>query len=74
MTFKGSGSIASAADFAIEIVRSGEDKSKWLADLQKGEPVDMKWLIRKNRHGRVGYIDMRFNGRTGIFKPDEIEY
>jgi replicative DNA helicase len=74
MTFKGSGSIASAADFAIEIVRSGEDKSKWLADLQKGEPVEMKWLIRKNRHGRVGYIDMRFNGRTGIFKPDEIEY
>ncbi len=70
MTFKGSGSIASAADFAIEIVKGEENKADWLANMQQGLPVKMVWKIRKNRHGRVGFIDMKFNGKNGTFKID----
>mgnify|MGYP001600111474 CR=1 FL=1 len=72
MSFKGSGSIASAADLAIEISPNEEDKLEWKRKMNEGEPVAMKWSIRKNRHGKVGYLDMEFNGRTGIFKPIEI--
>jgi replicative DNA helicase len=72
MSFKGSGSIGSAADFAIEI-KIGEEKTEdWKTKLYKGEPVKMKWNVRKNRHGKVGYIDMMFTGATGIFSdPDD---
>jgi replicative DNA helicase len=74
MTFKGSGAIASAADLAIEIVRSGENKQEWLDALRKGDPVPMKWIVRKNRHGSVGYLDMMFRGRFGTFDPgDELD-
>jgi len=73
MSFKGSGTIASAADLAIEICIGEEDKNEWRRKMNEGEPVVMKWNIRKNRHGKVGYIDMEFNGRTGIFTPIEIQ-
>ena len=33
----------------------------------------MNWVIRKNRHGRVGNMDMEFEGKTGIFKLSEFE-
>lgn len=68
MTFKGSGAIAAAADFAIEIVFDEEDKKIRNEKMKNGEPVYMKWKIRKNRHGRTGYMPMIFNGKDGTFE------
>lgn len=68
MSFKGSGAIAAAADLAIEISIGEEDKTEWKRKMFEGEDVYMKWNIRKNRHGQVGFVDMLFSGRTGIFK------
>jgi replicative DNA helicase len=67
MSFKGSGAIAAAADLAIEITVGEDDVSEWKKKLQAGEPVRMKWNIRKNRHGVVGFVEMDFVGNTGIF-------
>jgi replicative DNA helicase len=75
MSFKGSGAIAAAADLAIEI-QSGEGHIDILREKMKnGTPVQMKWIIRKNRHGRVGTLEMSFDGRTGISieKPFELD-
>ncbi|MCB0512772.1 MAG: AAA family ATPase [Bacteroidetes bacterium] len=68
MSFKGSGAIAAAADLAIEIRHAEENATEYKRKIQAGEPVNMKWLIMKNRHGKVGYIPLEFNGYTGIFK------
>jgi replicative DNA helicase len=74
MSFKGSGAIAAAADLAIEIVRNqSETREEFIRKLKAGEPVSMNWAVRKNRHGRVGSIDMTFDGRTGIFKLSDFE-
>ena len=68
MGFKGTGAIAAAADLAIELV-SGEESAKELrTKLNEGQPVSIKWQIRKNRHGRVGFIEMQFTGKTGVFE------
>lgn len=71
MMFKGTGAIASASDLAIQIVKGEEDKAEFARKISKGEPVKMLWLIKKNRHGRVGSIEMEFDGRNGIFKEHE---
>ena len=74
MSFKGSGAIAAAADLAIEI-KSGEDSLEELkGKIMLGQNVRMKWDVRKNRHGRVGTMDMTFNGATGIFKREDKEF
>jgi replicative DNA helicase len=70
MSFKGSGAIAATADLAIEIINAEEDKTEWKRKLYAGEPVKMKWDIKKNRHGAVGVIEMNFVGNTGIFEQD----
>jgi replicative DNA helicase len=70
MGFKGSGAIASSADLAIELV-SGEESVKELREkMNNGEPVKIKWHIKKNRHGRVGSMNMEFTGKTGIFTEE----
>lgn len=68
MTFKGSGAIAAAADLAIEIKSDEKDREELKRKLIEGEEVRMKWDVRKNRHGRVGAIEMYFQGRSGIFR------
>jgi replicative DNA helicase len=75
MAFKGSGGIAAAADLAIEIQIGEENATEWKHKMQEGKPVTMKWNIRKNRHGSVGYVEMEFTGRTGVFsqKVDELD-
>jgi len=73
MSFKGSGAIASSADLAIEIGIGEESIKDWKDKINSGSPVKMKWSIRKNRHGRVGMIEMSFDGKTGIFE-DYDEY
>lgn len=73
MSFKGSGSIAAAADLAIEIQIGEESKETWKEKMNNGETVCMKWVIRKNRHGKIGYIEMDFSGRTGVFSESTFE-
>jgi len=70
MSFKGSGGIGASADLAIEIKLREENNEERIRKLQNGESVMMKLVIKKNRHGEVGFIDVLFNGVTGIFKQD----
>lgn len=75
MGFKGSGDIAAAADLAIILMSGEESNVEMKAKMQKGEPVKIKWVIQKNRHGSVGYVPMEFAGKTGVFKEiDENNY
>lgn len=67
MGFKGSGAIAAAADLAIELVHGEQDAKTYKQKIQNREPVTIKWIIKKNRHGRNGTIEMSFNGDTGTF-------
>lgn len=71
MSFKGSGAIAAAADLAIEIMMNETSVDDWKRKMYAGEDTRMKWSIRKNRHGKVGAIEMNFNGRTGIFTQEK---
>lgn len=71
MSFKGSGAIAAAADLAIEIVNADSDKGLINKRILEGLPVRTKWLIRKNRHGRVGFLEMYFQQNTGVFTNGE---
>lgn len=70
---KGSGAIAAAADLCINIRIGEEDHDTWKRKMNDGESVSMKWDVQKNRHGRVGELDMTFEGRTGRFYPDKID-
>lgn len=73
MSFKGSGAIGAAADFAIELVHADKDKSVIMDRIQKGLPTRLNWMIRKNRHGRSGYLEMYFDQKTGIFTSGDFE-
>jgi replicative DNA helicase len=69
MSFKGSGAIAAAADLAIEIVKGKDETNDTIADkTSRGEPIDMVWVVKKNRHGRLGVIKLEFSGKNGIFQ------
>lgn len=67
MSFKGSGAIGASADIAIEITVGEDSKKDWKDKLRNGEKVSMVWNIRKNRHGKVGFINLDFVGHTGVF-------
>jgi len=67
MSFKGSGALGAAADLAIEITNAEDDKTDWKRKLEEGQAVEMKWAIKKNRHGRVGALYMDFMGSNGTF-------
>ena len=73
MSFKGSGAIGAAADFAIELIHADKDKSVIMNRIQNGQPLRLKWMIRKNRHGRSGYIEMYFDQKTGIFTNGDFQ-
>lgn len=66
MSFKGSGAIAAAADFAIEL-KSEHSATETRQKMNEGEPVLINWTIRKNRHGKVGNLLLEFNTRSGQF-------
>lgn len=67
MSFKGSGHIASASDIAIEIKRGKLTAEEYKAAIDAGESVPMNIVVCKNRHGKIGAIELMFDGRTGIF-------
>jgi replicative DNA helicase len=71
MSFKGSGAIAAAADLAIEIMQGEEDNMTYQTKRDAGEIVSMKWVVKKNRHGRIGSVKLNFDGLTGRFIQNE---
>jgi len=70
--FKGSGAISASADLAMEIKIGEENNEARVEKIRKGEKVNMKLVISKNRHGSVGYVNLIFDGSTGVFEqtPD----
>ncbi len=68
MGFKGSGTIASAADFALELI-SGEKNAEELRRKSiNGEPVKVQAVIKKNRHGKTGVVPLIFHSSIGRFE------
>lgn len=65
--FKGGGTIGASADIAIELVNvnTKEERDERYANNQ---PYEVTAIIKKNRHGRTGEIDMEFTPKTGVFK------
>lgn len=67
-SFKGSGAINASADLAMEIKIGEKNNEERIEKIRRGEKVNMKLVISKNRHGSVGYLDLLFDGGTGIFE------
>jgi len=67
-SFKGSGAINASADLAMEIKIGEKNNEERIEKIRRGEKVNMKLIISKNRHGSVGYLDLLFDGSTGIFE------
>ncbi len=70
-SFKGSGAINASADLAMEIKIGEKNNEERIEKIRRGEKVNMKLVISKNRHGSVGYLDLLFDGGTGIFEQLE---
>lgn len=63
---KGGGSLPASVDLAIELVN--EDKKEDRDDkVSKGQSLCVKAIIKKNRHGRCGYIALDFTPWNGQF-------
>lgn len=75
-SFKGSGAINASADFAMEIKIGEKNNEERIEKIRRGEKVNMKLVVVKNRHGAVGYVDLVFDGMTGIFEeaPDIFDF
>lgn len=71
MGFKGSGTIAATADFAIELSNGEENVDEFRRKMQEGQLIKMNVIIKKNRHGRAGKITLEFNGISGRFLDEE---
>lgn len=65
--FKGSGNIGASADLGIEL-NPQDTKEERDRKLASGDIINYKLNIKKNRHGMVGYINIGFNGQTGVFR------
>ena len=67
MGFKGSGSIAAAADLALEL-RRGCDDDEWVKKQNAREDLPVTLAVKKNRHGNVGSIDLKYNSHIGLME------
>lgn len=64
---KGGGSLPASVDLAIELFN--EDKKEERDEkASKGEALAVKAIIKKNRHGRCGYVKLDFTPWNGQFK------
>lgn len=64
---KGGGSLPASVDLAIELFN--EDKKEERDEkASKGEALSVKAIIKKNRHGRCGYVKLDFTPWNGQFK------
>lgn len=66
MGFKGSGGIAAAADFAVELARADKQQDVEIK-LAGGLALNIDVHVKKNRHGAIGKIEMSFCGESGQF-------
>lgn len=73
MGFKGSGNIAAVADIAIELTSGEENAEKLRGKMMNNEPVVIRVIIKKNRHGRTGYLDLEFDPNTGLFINEPLD-
>ncbi len=73
MGFKGAGTIASAADFAIELMSGEQSQDELRSKMMSGTPVAIRAIIKKNRHGRTGVVELEFDSRTGRFNNDSLD-
>lgn len=63
---KGGGSLPASVDLAIELFN--EDKKEERDEkIYRGEPLLVKAIIKKNRHGRCGYVKLNFTPWNGQF-------
>ncbi len=68
MGFKGAGDIAASADMAVEI-RLNETSIEEVRRKQgSSEPINMKVIIKKNRHGSKGEMHALFKSWCGEFQ------
>jgi len=69
---KGGGSLPASVDLAIELFN--EDKKEDRDDkVHDGKPLSVKAIIKKNRHGRCGYVKLEFTPWNGQFKEENYE-
>lgn len=63
---KGGGSLPASVDLAIELFN--EDKKEERDDkVTNGQHLNVRAIIKKNRHGRCGYVSMDFTPWNGKF-------
>lgn len=67
MGFKGGGTLPASVDLAIELFNEDkkEERDQKVVD---GNPFSVKVIIKKNRHGRTGQINMDFTPWNGRFE------
>lgn len=69
---KGGGSLPASVDLAIELFN--EDKKEERDDkVHDGKPLSVKAIIKKNRHGRCGFVRLNFTPWNGQFAEDDHE-
>lgn len=69
MGFKGSGAIAASADLAIELIPN-ETKEERDEKIVNREPFNVLCSIKKNRHGPIRDIELKFKTYCGLFYED----
>lgn len=65
--FKGSGDIANSSDLAIELNLVDKKEERDLKKAQ-GLMLNVDCVVKKNRHGITGTIEMSFDPKTGTFE------
>ena len=65
--YKGSGDIANSADLGLELRLDEESKDILKEKFKNKEPIRIKLIARKNRHGQMGTQDLLFDPIYGKF-------
>lgn len=69
--FKGSGALAASADVAIELMSGEENREARDEKIADGNPICIKMVVKKNRHGRIFNTELWFQPRTGRFYNED---
>ena len=67
---KGGGSLPASVDLAIELFNE-DKKEERDQKVANGEALAVKAIIKKNRHGRCGYVKLDFTPWNGQFKESQ---
>lgn len=69
MGFKGGGTLPASADLAIELVNDDKREERE-QKLQDKTPFNVSAMVKKNRHGRTGVINLYFSPWNGKFSEN----